>query len=76
MPLRLLWLAALRTDRAPARDDLHTPACQHPHLGARSPETDHGRGLLVILFRQQFLDEEHDEITFLVLAQTNFANAE
>ena len=74
-----LWffgLTTLRADRAPARDNIHAPARQHPHLAARRPEADNRGGLLVFLFSQQFLDEEHDKIAFLVVAQADLADAE
>src|SRR5689334_4912806 len=76
MSLRLLGLAALWANRTPARDHFHTPARQHPHLRAGGPKANDRGGFGIFFFRQEFLDEQNDQVAFLVVAQANFADAE
>src|SRR5215216_1906039 len=69
-------LPALWTDRAAARRNFHTPARQHSHLRARSPEANHRGSLRVFLFGQQFLCEYNNPVAVFIIAKTDLTNTE
>src|ERR1043165_5735256 len=74
MSLRFLGLTALRTDRTPTRDNFHAPARQHTDLCPRRPKTDDRGSLLILFFCQHFFDEQYDQITILVIAETDLSH--
>ena len=76
MPLGFFGLTALRTDRASARDDFHAPAREHLHLRARRPKADDRRRFGIIFLSENFFCEQHDEVAFFVVAESDLADAE
>src|SRR6266542_4034097 len=69
-------LTTLRADGTSACGDFHAPARQHPHLGARSPKADHRGRFGIFLFGQQFLSENNDAVTVLIIAQPDLTDSE